>query len=191
MTEPTEQDINNATLRAGIADRFRREYEEVRAYAVGLFGDGWEPTGRHSLVKHAEAERARLRGGRPQAVKMVITARNPAGDTRHFVMEDGAPREVEGYREAFGEMLTEPDPDRVIEVKGQTVHPHRYQLHWSGFEPDYRPRSAEQLAAAREKRKAKEDDAHRQAVEEAAEGSLFPEWVREEGYVPDRKGKGR
>ncbi len=116
----------------------------------------------------------------------VFTAKNQDGDARHFVVEDSDVREVAGYREAFGSMLTEPDPDRLIEVKSLMVHPHRYQLHWSGFEPDYRPRSAEQLAAAREKPNA----AQRQAVEEEAKRSLFPEWVREEGYVPDRKGKG-
>jgi hypothetical protein len=33
-------------------------------------------------------------------------------------------------------MLTEPDPTRTIEMKGQQVHPHRYELNWAGFEPD-------------------------------------------------------
>lgn len=191
MTGPTEQDERNAVLRAAVADRFRREYAEALAHAAGLFGEGWEPTGRHSLVTHAEAERARLTGGRPAAAMTVVTAKNPAGDARHFVVEDGRAREVAGWREAFGDRLTEPDPDRRIEVGGRLVHPHRYQLHWSGFEPDYRPRSAGQLAAARERREAKAEDARRRAVEEAAEASLFPTWVREVGYVPDRKGKGR
>ena len=53
-------------------------------------------------------------------------------------------REVESYQQAFGAMLTDPDPNRTIEVRGEKVHPHLYELHWSGFEPDYAPRSAEE-----------------------------------------------
>lgn len=118
-------------------------------------------------------------------VKSVITAKNKAGVTRHFIVEDGKAREVPGYRETFGPMLTEPDLSRTIEVKGELVHPHRYELHWSGFEPEYRPQSAEALAAAREKREQK-------AIEKEAAGSLFADQIRAEGYVkPRRKGKWR
>jgi hypothetical protein len=81
----------------------------------------------------------------------------------------------------FGDMLTEPHPSMTIEVLGKTVAPHRYSLHWSGFEPDYVPKTAEQLAAARKKREDK-------AVEkEAAESPLFADLIRAEGYVPPKR----
>jgi hypothetical protein len=94
----------------------------------------------------------------------------------------GECREVSGWEEGFGPMLTEPDTERTIVVRGETVHPHRYQLHWAGFEPDIRPRSAEALAAARAKREAK-------ALEQEAEGNLFADAVRAEG--PVKKGRSR
>jgi hypothetical protein len=64
-------------------------------------------------------------------------------------------------------------------------HVHRYSLYWDGYETDYRPRSAEQLAADRARREQK-------AVEKEAAGSLFAEQILAEGYVkPKRKGKPR
>jgi hypothetical protein len=75
----------NATLRQIIADRQRREYIEALGYAMSLFGPGWEPSGRHSLVAHEESERARREGGRAQTHMIVTTARNDAGDTRHVI----------------------------------------------------------------------------------------------------------
>ncbi|MFO0796358.1 MAG: hypothetical protein U0804_02710 [Gemmataceae bacterium] len=62
---------------------------------------------------------------------------------------------------------------------------HRFSLCWRWFEPNYRPQSSDQLAAARERREQK-------AVENEADGSLFTEQIREEGYVPKkRKDRGR
>src|SRR5436853_583280 len=111
MTEPTEQNVRNASLRSEIASRFRADFSQAEAFACSLFGLGWSPSGRHSLVTHEESDRARGEGGRAKAAMTVVTARK--GDqARHFVVEDGSAREVPGWEEAFGAMLTEPDPDR-------------------------------------------------------------------------------
>lgn len=179
--QPTDRDRQNYAIRKIIADKFRREWVEALGYAMSLFSPGYEPTGRHSLVTHAESERARREGGRAVAAMSVITAKNAAGDARHFVVENGTAREVPGWKEAFGPMLTEPDPERTIEVRGESVHPHRYELHWSGFEPGYEPRTPEQLAEAREKREVKAEAKDAAELEEIARGSLFPDWVREQG----------
>jgi hypothetical protein len=80
-------------------------------------------------------------------------------------------------------MLTEPDTDRTIVVKGQRVHPQKYGLYRGGFEKNYRPQTADQLATARARREAK-------AVKREIDGSLFGDLIQEEGYVPKR-GKSR
>lgn len=101
------------------------------------------------------------------------------GVKRHFRIKDRRPVECAGYQDGLGTLLTEPDPKRGFEVNG-TWHPvHRYSLYWAGYEAGYRPRTAAQLAAARARREEK-------AVEREAEGSLFADLIREEGYAPKR-----
>lgn len=176
---PTHQDIENARRRRAIADRFRAEYDRAEQVAVTLFGPGWNPVGRHDLIGHAEAERCRRTGGRPTPAASVFTA-DKDGTHRHFMLVSGQPQEVADYEAGFGAMLTEPDPERTIDVRGQTVHPHRYGLYWSGYDPSYNPKTAEQLAAARGRREEKAAEKERKAVEELAAGSLFPEWILEQ-----------
>lgn len=179
MATPTELDIENARRRQDIADRFREEYDHATALAEQVLGEGWEPTGKHTLVDKADEDRCRGTGEKPVPAAVVLTARNAAGDKRHL-RADGEPRECQSVIAGFGDMLTEPHPTMTIDVFGKTVAPHRYSLYWSGFEPGYRPQSADQLAAAREKREAK-------AVEKEAEGSLFADLIRAEGYVPPKR----
>lgn len=189
MSEPTHQDVENARHRQAIAEHFRRQYEEALALAESVFGPGWEPTGRHDLIPYGEADRCRMTGERPSPAASVYTAQKD-GQKRHFTVTDGQAREVSGYEEGFGPMLTEPDPERTIEVKGATVRPHRYGLFWSGYEPDYRPQSAEALAAARERREEKKDAKERDEIEKLAAGSLFPEWILEQAEE-QKKGRKR
>lgn len=176
---PTHQDIENARRRRAIADRFRAEYERAEQVAVALFGPGWKPVGRHDLIGHAEAERCRRTGERLTPAASVFTA-DKDGTSRHFMLVGGQPREVAGYEDGFGTMLTEPDTERTIDVRGQTVHPHRYGLYWSGYDPDYNPKTAEQLAAARDRREQKAAAREQEEIETLAAGSLFPDWVREQ-----------
>jgi hypothetical protein len=176
---PTHQDIENARRRRAIADRFRAEYERDERLAVALFGPGWTPVGRHDLIDHAGAERCRRTGDRPTPAASVYTA-GKDGRRRHFMLVGGQPREVAGYEAGFGAALTEPDTERTIDVRGQAVHPHRYGLYWSGYEPEYTPRTAEQLAAARERREQKAAAQEQEAIEKLATGSLFPDWIREQ-----------
>ena len=179
-SQPTPQDVENARLRSEVADRFRREYLDALALAERAFGPGWEPTGRHYLVTHDEEERSRRDGDRTQPAAEVFTAEKD-GVRRHFTLRDGEPIECDGYQEGFGAMLLEPDPVRGFEQGGVFVHVHKHGLHWAGYEPDYRPQTAEQLAAARARRQAK-------AVErEAQDSPLFADLIRAEGYVPRRR----
>jgi hypothetical protein len=176
---PTHPDIENARRRRAIADRFRAEYERAEQVAVTLFGPGWKPVGRHDLIGHDEAERCRRTGERLAPAVSVFTA-DKDGTRRHFMFIDRQPQEVAGYEAGFGAMLTESDTERTIEVRGQSIHPHRYGLYWSGYDPDYNPKTAEQLAAARGRREQKAADKERREIEELAAGSLFPEWILEQ-----------
>jgi hypothetical protein len=177
--EPTEQDVANAEMRQAIADKFRSEYIAARELAELAFGPGWLPQGRHSLVSHDEEERARQEGGRAKPAAEVFTAEKD-GVRRHFTMRDGVPVECASYQEGFGEMLFESDPVRGFERDGVFAHVHKHSLYWAGYEPGYRPQSADSLAVAREKRQQK-------ALEKEAEGTLFAEQIRAEGYVPKRR----
>ena len=184
MTDPTPQDIANAETRRTIADRQAAEYGHVLRLALGAFGPGWLPSGRHFLLDHDEEDRCRRTGERPVAAATVFTVRNDQGDKRHFTVEDGRVVEHASYEAGFGPMLLEPHPTRTIEVRGQMVHPHRYSLCWAPFEL-YEPQTAEQLAAARVKREER-------AVEREAEKSpLFADQIRDEGYRLVRKGRPR
>lgn len=188
MTGPTEQDRRNAALRADIAARFRAESEQALALAEAALGPGWEPVCRHDLVSHAEAERCRRTGERHVPAATVYTAAK-GGEKRHFMLRGGVPAVVTGYEEGFGAMLTEPDPERTVEVRGERVHPHRYGLYWAGYERGYRPASAEELAARRERREAKAEAAERAEWEASLDGNLFADLIRAEGFEPTRKGK--
>lgn len=177
--DPTEQDVRNAELRQVVADRFRAEYLAARDLAERAFGSGWEPTGRHFLVTHDEEDRARAAGERVRPAAEVFTAEKD-GVQRHFTLRHGVPVECGGYQEGFGDLLFEPDPVRGFERDGVVHRLHKHSLYWAGYEPDYRPQSAEQLAVARERRQQK-------AVEkEVLDSPLFADLIRAEGYVPRR-----
>jgi hypothetical protein len=191
MPEPTPQDIANAELRASIARRQQAEYALALGLATSVFGPGWEPCGRHMLIAHDEAERCRHSGDRPVPAATVYSAERD-GVKRHFMVIDGQAREVESVEAGFGAMLTEPDATRTIEVRGQQVHPHRHGLYWAGYEPGYAPRTAEQLAADRERRQHRAVEKAIAEIEMDASASLFPDWVREVGIEQlDAKRKGR
>lgn len=177
--EPTDQDIANAELRQAIADKFLSEYLAALELAERAFGAGWLPQGRHFLVTHDEEERAPKEGGRAQPAAEVFTAEND-GVMRHFTMKDGVPVECVSYQEGFGDMLLEPDPVRGFERDGVFVHIHKHSLSWAGYEPGYKPQSAEALAAARERRE-------KQALDKECEGNLFADLIRAEGPVPRKR----
>ncbi len=153
-SEPTPQDIDNAATRAAIAQRQKLAYVAVLKLALGAFGPGWLPSCRHDLVDRDEEARVRYTGERPAPAATVYTVKNKAGRQRHFTVEDGRVVEHTSYEAGFGPMLLEPHPTRTIEVRGQLVHPHRYNLCWAPF-PLYEPKTAEQLAALRVSRERK------------------------------------
>jgi hypothetical protein len=151
VSEPTERDHRNAATREAIAARQQAEYDRVYRLALGKFGPGWLPSGRHFLVDKAVEHEARRTGERAVIAAIVYTVRNAAGRKRHFKVTDGLVTECSGYAEGFGAMLQESHPTLRIEVKGEQVAPSRYSLCWAAIET-YQPRSAEQLAAARIRR---------------------------------------
>jgi hypothetical protein len=167
---PTQQDIENARIRQEIAERQEAEYVACLTLALGAFGPGWLPSHRHFLVEKEEEERVRYNGARATAAATVFTVRHADGRARHFTAEDGRVVEQESYEAGFGAMLLEPHPSRTIEVRGETVHPHRYSLCWAPFEL-YKPKSAEQLAALRATRERKKEE--RLDAKWAEENPLF------------------
>lgn len=177
---PTQLDIENAERRRALSDKFRSEYDDALALATSLFGTGWEPTGRHYLVEKDAEDEARRTGTRAQAAATVIAVRNAAGDKRHFRVETMT--ECASVEAGFGAMLLEPHPTKRFTWAEKEITPHRYSLCWGWYEPGYKPKSADQLAAARAKREGR-------AVEREAEATpLFAAMIREEGFVP-RKGR--
>ena len=145
---PTERDLENARIREEIAEKQQAEYDQCYLWALGAFGPGWFPSCRHYLVEKDDEEQARRTGDKPKAAATVYTVRNKAGDKRHFTVVDGRVRECAGYEEGFKEMLLESHPTMRIEVRGEKVAPHRFNLCWAGFEV-YHPKSDEQLASLR------------------------------------------
>ena len=189
MTEPTHQDRENARRRQAIADNFRDQFEQALTLAEQVLGLGWEPTGYHYLVEKDAEDAARRTNTKPVPSATVISCRNAAGVKRHFRVETMT--ECDTPEAGFGDMLMEPHPTKGFEHRGQWCRIHRYSLCWGWFEPDYRPQSAEQLAAARAKREEKAEAKWQAEVEEQASGSLFPEWVREQAAEERNQQKGR
>jgi hypothetical protein len=188
--QPTFQDRENARRRQEIADHFRTQFEEARALVESVLGPGFIPVGRHYLVDHDEEERARSTGGPGTPAATVISAEK-GGVRRHVLVIGDRLRECSGYEDGFGAMLTEPDPQRTFLHKGEQVHVHKHSLYWAGYEKDYAPRTAEQLAAAREKREEKAEEKEQKEIEYLANASLFPEWIKEQAAEQKEKKKGR
>ena len=180
--EPTEQDRENATRRAEIAARFQAEYDQCAAWTEQVFGPGYEPSCRHFLLDKEDEDRCRRTGERPTPASTVFTVRHAdTGEKRHFVLRDGQPVKVASYEEGFGPMLLEPHPTRGFMHQGAFHHYHRYSLCWAPIET-YRPRPAESLAAARQKREAN-------ALAREAEGNLFGEQILAEGPVQRKRAR--
>lgn len=100
--------------------------------------------------------------------------------TFFFILRNGKPIDIDNYKEAFGDMLLEPHPTMRIEVWGEMVAPHHYNLCWALIETD-KPRSAETLAAAIQRRE------ERAMGREAEENPLFAEQIRAEGMKRERR----
>jgi hypothetical protein len=173
VTEPTDLDRENAARRQAISNRFRSQYEEARILAEQVLGPGFRPIGYHYLVEKDAEDEARRTNTKPVPSATVITAAKDRVK-RHFRVETMT--ECATPEAGFGDMLMEPHATKGFEHRGQWCRLHRYSLCYGWFEPDYRQKSAEALAAAREKREQK-------AVEKEAEGSLFGDIIRAEGPV--------
>lgn len=185
MPDPTSRDFANAALRQTVADRQRDEYRRVLAWADSIMGPGWLPHGRHYLLEIEEEEIARREGTTAKAAATVYTVTNGVRKRHFMVGEDGKAQEVAGYKEGFQEMLLEPHPTRLIEVRGEKVSPHRYSLNWAPIEL-YEPRTAEELAALRVSReKGKVEREERKWKEENP--LLASAGIKPEDLKPERR----
>ncbi len=180
MTGPAPQDIANAAARQAIADRQNAEYAEAKRLALGKLGPGWNPWMKLVLI---DADHRRTGNTTPVAtVYKVYRGEERLTERSVFLrrMPDGRVEKADSYEPLFGELLQEKHPTLTVEVRGEQVPVGRYELCWSALEL-YHPKSAEQLATAREKRE-------EQAVEKEAQAHpLFADLIRAEGP----KGKGR
>lgn len=159
--QPTRQDLDNAASRAAISQRQNEAWGRVNAWALGAFGQGWEPVGRHYLVDKAEEDAARREDRSPEVAMAVYCVQNDAGRRRYFTVDDGRVNEHLGYQEAFGPRLTELHPTLTFEHRKKALPAHRYSLCWGAIER-YDPLTAEQLAAlraSRERAKAEREEA--------------------------------
>ncbi len=179
MTQPTSLDIANAENRAQIASKALRTYQEAQAISREALGRGYRPWMRITVVPGDY----HTGNSTPVAVayKMYCGERKTS-DNSMFVrrMPDGTAKAAKTYEELFGELLTELDPVRTIEIKGQVIHPCRYCVTW-GAVGLYEPQSAEKLAAARAVRE-------KNAVQREAEAApLFSHIIQEEGFVKNKR----
>jgi hypothetical protein len=128
--KPTQQDIDNAETRAAIAQKQNEEWGRVYAWALGAFGPGWEPVGRHYLVDKVEEEAARKEDRTAVAAMTAYCVKNGAGRRRYFTVDDGKVTEHLGYQEAFGPKLTELHPTLRFMHRGKELPAHHYSLCW-------------------------------------------------------------
>lgn len=157
MTEAERlvQDAENARMREEIAERLQAIYIACLKNCINCFGPGWMPSHRHDLIEKDEAARVRYTPEYPKVSATVYSAKGAEGGRRHFVLDgQGVPREVASMEAGFGAMLLEPHPTRRLEVRGELVALHRYDLCWRPYEL-YKPKSAEQLASLRTSRAVK------------------------------------
>ena len=181
---PTSQEIENARVRAEIADRQAEEYAEAERLALTALGPGWTPWMKLSLLDSDYHQT-----GKTQAVATVYKVyrgEKRLSENAVYVrrMPDGEIKHADSYEPLFGDLLHEPHPTRTMEVKGKQVPCPRYSVGWSALEL-YEPRSADQLAAARIKREKRVIDS------EAQENPLFAEQIRSGQWRPEKKRRGR
>jgi hypothetical protein len=183
MTDPTPQDLANATARQIIADRQNAEYAEAQRLALGALGPGYTPWMKLVLI---DADHRQSGNTTPVAtVYKVYCGEERLTENSVFIrrMPDGQVAKADSFEPLFGELLTMKHPTRTVEVRGEQVQVGKYELCWASLEL-YHPKSAEQLAAARKQREEK-------AVERAAgDNPLFADQIRSGEWRPE-KPKGR
>src|SRR5437879_2784613 len=84
--QPTAWDHESARIRRDIAEKMQGEYDACQAWAVKVFGPGWEPSCRHFLLEKDHEDHCRKTGERPKASFTVYTAKNDQGEARHFTV---------------------------------------------------------------------------------------------------------
>jgi len=141
MPTPTAFEIERAEYRAELAEEERRQWQAAAAQFPGA----------KRIYKHVFTD------------KLLHGVRECVED--HVVWSD------QSTCDEFRERMT-PDQHPGYECNGEIFYPFRFSHHVAVFTADtYKPQTAQQLADAREKRKAKK----RAAVEREQRQSLFPE----------------
>jgi hypothetical protein len=174
MSDPNNQDIANAALRQAIAARQNEEFAEVERLAHAVLGPEWKPW---MALRLLDADHRQTGNTTPVAtVFKVYRGEERLTENSVFIrrISDGQVLTAGSYEPLFADLLTEKHPTKTVEVKGQHIPVGRYELCWSALE-QYHPRSAESLAAAREKRE------ERAVEKEALANPLFADQIRAEG----------
>lgn len=174
MTAPNQRDLDNAACRAAIAQRQNEQWARVYAWALGKFGGGYEPTGRHFLIDKAEEDAARREGRAPEVAATVYAVKHTSGRRRYFTVDGGKVTEHTTSEEAFGPILKALHPSMTFEHGGKTYPALHYSLCWAPLDR-YAPMTAEQLAALRESRERKKSE--RAEQKEREENPLFTVWA--------------
>jgi len=179
-TGPTPQEIENVRIRQEIAARQTEEYAEAERLALEALGPGWTPWMKLVLI---DADHRRT-GNTEAAATAYKVYHGEKRLSEHAVylrlMPDGQIMHADSYEPLFGDLLHEAHPTRTMEIQGKQVPCPRYELCWSALER-YEPRSAEQLAAARVKRR------QRAVEKEIRDNPLFADQIRAEEMQPDEE----
>jgi hypothetical protein len=185
LTEPTPQDIKNASAREEISRKQNEAWGKVFDWALGAFGPGFEPVGRHYLVDKVEEAAARKEDRAPVAEMTVYCVKNDASRRRYFTVEDGRVTEHLGYQEAFGQKLTELHPTLTFEHRGKALPALHYSLCWAPIER-YEPLSARALAILRESRERRKAEREEAAFQRDNPLLAWADKVQKEERGPER-----
>jgi hypothetical protein len=146
----------------------------VYAWALGAFGPGWEPVGRHYLVDKVEEEAARKEDRPAVAAMTAHCVKNGFARRRYFTVDDGEVTEYLGYHEAFGPALTDLHPTLRFMHRGKELPADHFTLGWGEIDR-YEPMTAEQFASLRASRERAKAEREEKGWREQA--PLFSTWA--------------
>lgn len=178
-TTPTEE----VTMQKGKRYVGERTPDGVQVVVIQPNGEAYPLNPRFDLRMHSpDGFNFGYGGSGPSQLALALLADALGDDDRAQANYQAVKFRVIGRLSGDRFELTEQQLRQVVD-EIETYPIHRYGLYWSGYEPDYKPRTAASLAAARERREA------RVVEREATNAPLFAEVIREQGYV--KKGRRR
>src|SRR5437588_6417193 len=130
MPEPTEQDHQNAAVRAAIAEKQAADYAEAANLTLHVLGPAWTP-----CIKLVRLDSDHRRTGNVTAA--AVAYKGCRGEQRLSEnsvylrkLPDGTVKRADCYEPLFPE-LHEPHTTRKLEIRGELVAAPRWELCWS------------------------------------------------------------